>query len=66
MRIMTIEIMRKTSSNELSEMETRSYLMRRSKAELAAIIDYNELSISKNLSKETIVNKIMAIVKEVR
>lgn len=64
--IMTIEIMRKASSNELGEMETKSYLMRRSKAELVEIIGNNNLSISKNLTKEVIVNKIMEIVTEVK
>lgn len=63
MRIITIEAMRRiTKRDALGDMLTKSYLMRRTKKELAEIIIENNLSISKNLKKEIIVNKIMEIV----
>ena len=62
MKTITVEAMKRIVKTPLGDMETRSYLMRRTKQELTNIIVENNLSINKNLKKEIIVNKIMEFV----
>lgn len=64
MAVITIEAMKRIVKTPLGDMETRAYLMRRTKEELAEIIVKNSLSINKSLKKEVIVDKIMKIVME--